>query len=147
MYNKTFVKTYDLAKGGSTVDREHVNPVFPTANTFGDQVEKSFNPRYGPGAPHSGWSASNTLFAIFFGAMDMIIKFHVEQRPPVAKIIESYGTQLETVRYLRLFGFFICSKVAPTDEPLAALPRRSQLSPLHRSPSRSWLCARKSRRP
>ena len=88
MYNRSHVKTYDLAVGGGTIDRSLVNPVFPTAKTFGDQIENLFLPYYGPHGHHNHWLPSKTLFAVFFGIMDMIIPFHDAERPPVNKLVK-----------------------------------------------------------
>lgn len=96
MYNRSAIKTYDLAVGGGTIDRHMVNPVFPTAKTFYDQIEHYFRPFYGP-ASSSTWQSESTLFAVFFGVMDLIIPFHDEERPPIDKLIKSYESELEKV--------------------------------------------------
>lgn len=97
MYNRSLVKTYDLAVGGGTIDRALVNPVFPTAKTFGDQIENSFVPFFGPQGRYNKWIPSKTLFIVFFGIMDMIIPFHDSDRPPVEKLLKSYESELTKV--------------------------------------------------
>ena len=99
MYNRSLIKAYDLAVGGGTIDRSIVNPVFPTAKTFGDQIKSQFIPVYGSQGNHNNWLPNKTLFAIFFGIMDLIIPFHDEQRPPVIDLVNSYKAQLSKVRF------------------------------------------------
>ena len=55
-YNHSIFRTYDFARGGATIDRAFIEPLFPTANTFGDQVEKDFQPPVanpGPSSQHN----------------------------------------------------------------------------------------------
>lgn len=116
VYNQSFVKTYDLAKGGSTVDRELVNPVFPTAGTFSDQIVKLFVPQYGLNSENADWLAANSLFVAFFGVMDMIIMFQKESRPPVSEIVESYEASLQYLHELGARNFLIFN-LPPIDRP------------------------------
>lgn len=117
-YNQTFVRAYDLAQGGSTIDRELVNPVFPTASTFSDQVYKKFTPHYGPTGPQNDWRASNSLFAIFFGITDLIVSFHQLERTPVDKVLESYYTYLDQLYEMGARNFVLFA-VPPMDQPYA----------------------------
>ena len=119
-YNRTFVRTYDLATGGATIDRDLVNPVFPTANTFGDQVAKKFGPHYGLNAPQADWLPASSLFAVFFGMTDTIISFHKLERTPVAQLIDSYYLQLEALHRNGARNFLIFT-VPPLERPY---PRR-----------------------
>lgn len=100
MYNRTNIKAHDLAVGGGTIERGLVNPVFPTAQTFGDQIEKKFSPYYGPQGTFNGWLPSRSLFAVCFGIMDMIIPFHESERPPVDKLVKAYEAELVKVCYV-----------------------------------------------
>ena len=115
-YNQSLVKTYDFAKGGATIDREVVNPVFPTANTFGDQIEKQFLPNYSTNSTHSDWLASNSLFIAFFGIMDMIISFHNQDRTPVSRLLESYEKHISQLYDIGARNFLILN-IPPMSRP------------------------------
>ncbi|KAL9087572.1 MAG: hypothetical protein Q9159_003588 [Coniocarpon cinnabarinum] len=116
MYNRSMIRTYDLAVGGGTINRNLVNPVFPTAKTFYDQIQHSFIPFYGQQASDAGWSPSKTLFAISFGVMDMIIPFHEEKRPEVDKLLSSYETELNKLYDLGARNFLLLN-IPPVDRP------------------------------
>ena len=106
-YNQTFIRAYDLAQGGSTIDRELVNPVY-----------KKFTPHYGPTGPQNDWRASNSLFAIFFGITDLIVSFHELERTPVEKVLESYHSYLDQLYEMGARNFVLFS-VPPMDQPYA----------------------------
>lgn len=89
-HNESLIRTYNLAKGGATVDRAFVDPVFPTATTLVDQVEKLFLPTYYPEGAKVVWSDTRSLFAMWFGMTDVIISYHDLKRTPSDLIMESY---------------------------------------------------------
>ena len=115
-YNRTLVKTFDFASGGATIDRDHVKPVFPTASTFGDQITQKFKTYYGLKDSKAAWSSKTSLFACFFGVMDVIISYHNLERTPVLPIIESYGKSLAQLYDLGARNFVLFT-VPPVDRP------------------------------
>ena len=88
-YNSSIIQVYDFATGGSTLDREVIEPIFPTANTFGDQIEKIFLPMYG-----AGWNDRRSLCALWFGINDLIIAFHNKENAPVERLARSYAASI-----------------------------------------------------
>lgn len=63
IYNKTFVKTINLAYGGATVDSALVAPYIPTVLSVKQQVEEEFLPLYARQSKGFEWKGSDTLFA------------------------------------------------------------------------------------
>ncbi|KAI9672867.1 MAG: hypothetical protein M1831_000303 [Alyxoria varia] len=115
-YNNSLVKTFDFASGGATIDRDIVKPVFPTASTFGDQITQKFMAHYGLKDAKTAWSPTTSLFACFFGVMDVIISYHNLERVPVLQIIESYGKSLGQLYDLGARNFVLFT-VPPVDRP------------------------------
>ncbi|KAJ4993782.1 cellulose-binding gdsl lipase [Stagonosporopsis vannaccii] len=70
-YNASFVKAYNLAYGGATVDSSLVTPYAPTVLSLANQVEQQFVPRYGSHPADAPWTSSDSLFAFFIGINDV----------------------------------------------------------------------------
>jgi len=69
-YNQSFLKTYNLAYGGATVDSSLVGEYLPTVLDFRQQVNEEFIPDYVV-RKTTRWTSRNTLFAAFFGINDV----------------------------------------------------------------------------
>lgn len=70
-YNASFVKTYNMAYGGATVDSALVAPYASTVLSLKDQVQTEFLPRYGSHPADAPWKAADSLFAFFIGINDV----------------------------------------------------------------------------
>lgn len=70
-YNASFIKTYNMAYGGATVDSALVTPYAPTVLSLKDQVQNEFLPRYGSQPADVHWKAADSLFAFFIGINDV----------------------------------------------------------------------------
>lgn len=70
-YNASFIKAYNLAYGGATVDSSLVTPYAPTVLSLKDQVQTEFLPRYGSHPKDAPWTAKDSLFAFFIGINDV----------------------------------------------------------------------------
>lgn len=111
LYNTTVLRTYDLAVGGSTVDRSIVNPQFTTATSFKQQVQDVFVPNYGKGnrEPTESFTSDNSLFAVWFGINDIVISAGQMQYTPLERMFNSYKASLEEVRLLPIINSSSCS--------------------------------------
>lgn len=98
-YNTTTIRTYDFARGGSTVDRDILAPVWPTASTFKDEVDQQFLPNYASKHETRSWSSSTTLFTAWFGINDILVSYHEQERTPNAQLIEGYSAALLSVSH------------------------------------------------
>lgn len=68
MYNNGLVLAYDFGWGGATINRTIVNTQDPTIHTFQEQISELYEPKFStPGATAVPWSATNSIFSIFFG--------------------------------------------------------------------------------
>jgi len=73
-YNHTFIRTYNIAKGAATIDRAIVppHPGFAFTQTLAEQA-LTFKNLYSAAPPVSPWEAANTLFAVWFGVVDIAL--------------------------------------------------------------------------
>ncbi len=70
-YNQSYIQTYNLGYGGSTIDSTLVQSGFgPTVQSFTQQVNEEFLPNY-VNNTDVPWNSSNTLFSVFFGINDV----------------------------------------------------------------------------
>ncbi|CAI6314788.1 unnamed protein product [Periconia digitata] len=72
-YNASFIKTYNMAYGGATVDSALVAPYTPTVLSVLNQTQDLFLPTYGadPTSAAHPWTAQDSLFAFFIGVNDV----------------------------------------------------------------------------
>jgi phospholipase/lecithinase/hemolysin len=70
-YNASFVKTYNMAYGGATVDSALVTPYAPTVISMKNQVQTEYLPRYGSHPADTPWKSADSLFAFFIGINDV----------------------------------------------------------------------------
>lgn len=74
-YNESFIQTYNLAYGGATIKDSIVKSGFgPTVQSFENQVEDEFLRTYVNNSKVP-WTASNSLFTVFFGINDATNSF------------------------------------------------------------------------
>ena len=90
-YNESYIQAYNLAYGGATIDASIVMSGFgPTVRSFTDQVEHEFLRTYVNNS-EVPWTASNSLFLIFFGINDVTNSF-----APLASHNDSVNYRLVT---------------------------------------------------
>lgn len=70
-YNASFIRAYNLAYGGATVDSTLVTPYAPTVVSLAQQIEQQFLPRYGSHPTDAPWTSKDSLFAFFIGINDV----------------------------------------------------------------------------
>ncbi|KAF6218614.1 hypothetical protein HO133_005965 [Letharia lupina] len=74
-YNESYIQAYNLGYGGATIDDSIVMSGFGTSvHSFQDQVENGFLHTYVNNSKVP-WTASNSLFTIFFGVNDVTNSF------------------------------------------------------------------------
>ena len=89
-YNETFIKTYNLAYGGATVNPFLVPTLYgASVRTFLSQVIKDFVPLYTNNSDVQ-WQSSNSLFVILFGINDCIQSYGFNNDTLNIDIIASY---------------------------------------------------------
>jgi len=101
-YNATFTRTYNLAHGAAPIDRACVRPHENLAftSTFTEQVQDLWRVVYGPHPPSAKWNADDTLFAIWFGVVDLSLAFDRDEYTEEllnVKTIAAYSANLETL--------------------------------------------------
>lgn len=67
------MRTYNLAHGAATIDRDVVPPheQFRWTHTFKEQVNDIFANNYTTATPMATWDPQKTLFAMWFGVVDI----------------------------------------------------------------------------
>ena len=70
-YNESYVRTYNLAYGGATVDSDLVAPYEPTVISMKEQVEDLFIPTYSAKPESAPWTGDDTLFLFWIGINDV----------------------------------------------------------------------------
>ena len=118
-YNKSFIRTYNLAVGAGTVDRGIIAPFFDYSRSLNQQIPEVFLPLYanpvsrGPTIPT--WQAHNTLFALFYGVNDIAMASRKLSGPtPSGAIFASYAGAIETM-YQAGARNFLFVNVPPLD--------------------------------
>ncbi|KAL9086877.1 MAG: hypothetical protein Q9159_003965 [Coniocarpon cinnabarinum] len=115
VYNASFVKTFNLARGAATVDRDILMPVFPSTWCFDEQVKDQFGARY---TQHHETSQipENRLFIILFGLVDVTLL--TREGPVDAAVIEriaqTYQANLNQLYEMGARNFLLLN-VAPID--------------------------------
>jgi hypothetical protein len=71
-YNTSFVQLYDFAYGGATISDSIVPTSQPIIDTFEEQVNLRYRPKYStPGSAAAPWNANTGYFTVFFGINDL----------------------------------------------------------------------------
>ncbi|OSS51073.1 hypothetical protein B5807_04688 [Epicoccum nigrum] len=94
-YNASFVKAYNLASGGATIDSALVAPYAPTVLSLVDQVQAQFVPRYGSHPNDVPWTSKDSLFAFFFGINDVGNSWWLNNATLYDAIFTRYTGQLD----------------------------------------------------
>jgi hypothetical protein len=95
-YNRTFVRSYDLAYGGSTVSWDTV-PSFPMSLDYRHQVAEVFMPYYSDRSRGAPWESDNTLVAVWFGVNDVRGTWEKNTTAMHNEIFDIYGGLLDQV--------------------------------------------------
>lgn len=106
-YNRTFVRAYNLAHGAGTVDETVIPPAWNYTYSLKQQVDAKFTTVYASRPAYADWQPDTTLFAFFFGVVDIIMA--VRQGLPEHIIHDtfiSYRASIDKVRHFtaRLSG-------------------------------------------
>ena len=97
-YNETFIKTYNLACGGATINPFLVPTLYgPSVRTLLSQVVKDFIPLYANNS-EVPWQPENALFTIMFGINDCIQTYAQNNDTLNNDIIASYEGLVNQVR-------------------------------------------------
>jgi hypothetical protein len=80
-YNASLLKTYNIAHGAATVDRDAVAPheAFSFTATFKEQALDLWRLVYKPRPLSARWRAEDTLFTVWFGVVDISMAFDRQQ--------------------------------------------------------------------
>lgn len=127
-YNETFTELYDLGNGGATIDVNiDPSPYGTIVRTFRQQVDELFLPYYGNSSHF--WTATNTLFTVFFGVNDVIIENNKDNASDyTTALANSYGELVEDVRQIRPCCASTMSLANFVNLAIDLQYRRSQLS-------------------
>ncbi|PVH92057.1 carbohydrate esterase family 16 protein [Periconia macrospinosa] len=99
-YNASFIKTYNVAYGGATVDSALVAPYTPTVLSLKNQTQDLFLPTYGrdPSSTAHPWTAWDSLFAFFIGINDVGNSWWLENSATLySQIFTVYDALLEQI--------------------------------------------------
>ena len=118
-YNATFTRTYNLAHGAAPIDRGAVRPhdAFSFTSTFTEQVEDLWRLVYAPHPTFAKWNSDDTLFAIWFGVVDLSLAFDRDEYTAEllnVKTLAAYAQNLETL-YTHGARRFLLLNVPPLD--------------------------------
>ena len=94
-YNQSFVKAYNLAWGGTTINWDLVGG-FPISPDFRHQISDTFIPHYVED-PLASWMPATSLFAVFFGINDISNSYHKGNKTVHALIFQTYATLMNQV--------------------------------------------------
>jgi hypothetical protein len=94
-YNSSFIKLYNLAQPGGTID-DTIDPSPFGALSFRQQVSQLYLPKYANGK--GGWTAADSIFIIWFGVNDvMLTNAKSNASAYIDALTESYVGQAEKV--------------------------------------------------
>jgi len=114
-YNKTFLKTVNLAYGGATVDSALVEPYLPTVLSLKDQIQTEYIPIYANHPSFFDWQSNTTLFAAFLGINDIGNAYSEANRSLVFSLdIPAYASLMDQV-YQTGARNFLFLNVPPVD--------------------------------
>lgn len=94
-YNSSFIKLYNLAQPGGTID-DTIDPSPFGALSFKQQVSQLYLPKYANGK--GGWTAADSIFMIWFGVNDVMLSNAKSNASAyIDALTESYVGQAEKV--------------------------------------------------
>lgn len=94
-YNSSFVKLYNFAQPGGTID-DTIDPSPFGALSFRQQVSQLYLPEYANGK--GGWTAADSIFMAWFGVNDvMLLNAKSNASAYIDVLTESYVGQVEKV--------------------------------------------------
>lgn len=106
-YNSTFVRTFNIAHGAATIDRTVVPPhqFLNWTHTFREQVDDIFVKTYTDVNPAATWDPDKTLFAIWFGVVDisLLVDQQKYQGDNVLRMVKAYAQILDDVRHFTAY--------------------------------------------
>lgn len=112
-YNKTLVLSYNFAYGGATVDASLVAPYETTVLSFVDQTTE-FSTYLVPAPSTAQWTASNALFAAWFGVNDVGNAWYESNWTTIAEAVVTRYFQETQIMYNAGARNFLFLTVPPT---------------------------------
>ncbi|MCJ1458624.1 hypothetical protein MMC28_008998 [Mycoblastus sanguinarius] len=98
-HNNSLVLSYNFAFGGATITDSIVPTSDPTINTFQQQVENYYQPKYSvQGGANAPWSADDAIFIIFFGINDIFGSYENKDIDPavqIPKLLDAYFSYVD----------------------------------------------------
>ncbi|KAL9085800.1 MAG: hypothetical protein Q9165_007432 [Trypethelium subeluteriae] len=110
-WNESYIRTYNLAVGGATVDSNLVAPFLPFIPSMKQQIEDRYLPIYGSSTK---WNASSTLFAIWIGINDVGNSFANKNPTLNPEIFKVYSNLVDQL-YVSGARRFLFLNVPPLD--------------------------------
>jgi hypothetical protein len=96
-YNSSAYFDYNFADTGATIYPSIIAPLDPTDRSLVHQVNYNFLPAYGSKPATTNWTASNSLFAIFFGINDVALSYADGNTSRVDADFKMYTNVLQVV--------------------------------------------------
>ncbi|KAF2099755.1 hypothetical protein NA57DRAFT_75260 [Rhizodiscina lignyota] len=96
-YNHSLVLTYNIARGGATVDSGLVAPTSGSALSISEQVKEIYLPTYASKPDNAPWSDCDSLFAFFIGVNDVGNSYKLHKPKINALVFEEYKGLIDEV--------------------------------------------------
>ena len=94
-YNQSFIKTYDFAVSGATIDNAIVPALSTSIASVRQQVETMFLTRYASKPADAPWTSANSLFGVFIGINDLDNSYTKNQATTNTALVNEYAILLE----------------------------------------------------
>ncbi|KAI1338786.1 carbohydrate esterase family 16 protein [Xylariaceae sp. FL0016] len=143
-YNGSFLKTYNLAYGGATVDGDLVAPYMPSVLSLKQQIQDEFLPGYtgdSPTAPEAPkWSGKDSLFALWIGINDVGNSFGLGANASDALNARIFDVYAGLVSQLYAVGGrnFVFVNVPPVDRSPATMSQGNASMAIEKADIASW---------
>jgi phospholipase/lecithinase/hemolysin len=149
-HNESFVKAYNFAFGGATVDSELVKPFLPSVLSMKQQVEEEFLPRYPQNSSHiidydhssstsPSWTSKTALFAMWIGINDVDISFQQNNASLHAAIFHVYSNLVQQL-YTAGARNFLFMNVPPLERYPRTLAKPSPVQKLEKTAVDDFNC-------
>ncbi|KAF2170240.1 carbohydrate esterase family 16 protein [Zasmidium cellare ATCC 36951] len=114
-WNRTLVKTVNLAFGGATVDGDLIPAFAPTVISLKQQINDQYVPIYSKHPSYFNWQPQSTLFTIFIGINDVNNGYNLPNKSQLySQELTEYAQLVDTL-YQTGARNFVLLNVPPID--------------------------------
>ncbi|PGH13932.1 hypothetical protein AJ79_03347 [Helicocarpus griseus UAMH5409] len=136
-YNESYIKTYNLAYGGATVDSELISPSKKKIPSVKQQVKDRFLPNYSSKPDSARWSEADSLFAFFIGINDVNKSYKKASEELFDKVFDVYSDMVGELYKVGARNFLFLN-IPPIDRSPLTIKKGKEAQETQRKWIKEW---------